>query len=207
MLIVGLTGSIGTGKSTAAAQFRAREISVFDADAKVHDLYDRALSGDIEAAFPGTTKLGRVDRNKLSAALLASPHKLATLEAIVHPRVREAEGEFLQQEWARGAKMAVLEIPLLFETNAEKLVDVVVVVSAPEAIQKARVLARPGMSEAKLTKLLQRQMPDEEKRKRADFIVDTNGPVSACNTQIDTIINELADRHGAAFQKHWSDVA
>lgn len=204
MLIVGLTGSIGMGKSTAAARFRALGIGVFDADAKVHDLYDRALSGDIEVAFPGTTKHGRVDRAKLSAALLASPHKLSTLEAIVHPRVREAEGEFLQQEFARGAKMAVIEIPLLFETNAEKLVDVVVVVSAPEAIQKARVLARPGMSDAKLAKLLQRQMPDEEKRKRADFVVDTSGPVEACEAQVDAIVTALAGRRGDAFQHHWS---
>ena len=204
MLIVGLTGSIGMGKSTAAARFRALGIGVFDADAKVHDLYDRALSGDIEAAFPGTTKHGRVDRAKLSAALLASPHKLSTLEAIVHPRVREAEGEFLQQEFARGAKMAVIEIPLLFETNAEKLVDVVVVVSAPEAIQKARVLARPGMSDAKLAKLLQRQMPDEEKRKRADFVVDTSGPVEACEALVDAIVTALAGRRGDAFQRHWS---
>ena len=204
MLIVGLTGSIGMGKSTAAARFRALGIGVFDADAKVHDLYDRALSGDIEAAFPGTTKHGRVDRAKLSAALLASPHKLSTLEAIVHPRVREAEGEFLQQEFARGAKMAVIEIPLLFETNAEKLVDVVVVVSAPEAIQKARVLARPGMSDAKLAKFLQRQMPDEEKRKRADFVVDTSGPVEACEAQVDAIVTALAGRRGDAFQRHWS---
>jgi dephospho-CoA kinase len=203
MLIVGLTGSIGMGKSTSAARFRALGIGVFDADAKVHDLYDRALSGDIEAAFPGTTKHGRVDRDKLSAALLASPHKLSTLEAIVHPRVREAEGEFLQQESARGAKMAVLEIPLLFETNAEKLVDVVVVVSAPEAIQKARVLARSGMSDAKLIKLLQRQMPDEEKRKRADFVVDTGGPVEACETQVDAIVTALTGRQGDAFQRHW----
>ncbi len=203
MLIVGLTGSIGMGKSTAAARFRALGIGVFDADAKVHDLYDRALSGDIEAAFPGTTKHGRVDRVKLSAALLASPHKLSTLEAIVHPRVREAEGEFLQQEWARGAKMAVLEIPLLFETNAEKLVDVVVVVSAPEDIQKARVLARPGMSDAKLAKLLQRQMLDEEKRKRADFVVDTSGPVKVCESQVDAIVTALAGRPGDAFQRHW----
>ena len=204
MLIVGLTGSIGMGKSTAAARFRALGIGVFDADAKVHDLYDRALSGDIEAAFPGTTKHGRVDRAKLSAALLASPHKLSTLEAIVHPRVREAEGEFLQHEFARGAKMAVLEIPLLFETNAEKLVDVVLVVSAPEAIQKARVLARPGMSDAKLAKLLQRQMPDEEKRKRADFVVDTSGSVDACEAQVDAIVTALAGRRGDAFQRHWS---
>jgi dephospho-CoA kinase len=203
MLIVGLTGSIGMGKSTAAARFRALGINVFDADAKVHDLYDRALSGDVEAAFPGTTKHGRVDRAKLSAALLASPHKLSTLEAIVHPRVREAEGEFLQHEFARGAKMAVLEIPLLFETNAEKLVDLVIVVSAPEAIQKARVLARPGMSDAKLAKLLQRQLPDEEKVKRADFVVDTSGSVESCEAQVDAIVSALAERRGDAFQRHW----
>ena len=203
MLIVGLTGSIGMGKSTAAARFRALGVGVFDADAEVHELYDGSLSETIESAFPGTVLHGKVDRSRLSAALLAAPEKIAKLEAIVHPRVRAAERDFLNSQFDRGAKLAVLEIPLLFETDGEKLVDVVVVVSAPAALQRARVLARPGMSEDKLQRLLQRQMPDEEKRKRADFVVDTSGTVETCEAQVDAIMKSLAARRGNAFQRHW----
>ncbi len=203
MLIVGLTGSIGMGKSTAAARFRALGAGVFDADAMVHELYNGPLSEKIESAFPGTVVDDKVDRSKLSAALLAAPEKIAKLEAIVHPGVRAAEREFLHGQFDLGAKLAVLEIPLLFETDGEKLVDVVVVVSAPAALQRARVLARAGMSEDKLQRLLQRQMPDEEKRKRADFVVDTSGTVETCEAQVDAIMKSLATRRGNAFQRHW----
>jgi dephospho-CoA kinase len=203
MLIVGLTGSIGMGKSTAAARFCALGIGVFDADAKVHELYDGSISDEIEAAFPGTVRNGKVDRAKLSAALLAAPSKIARLEEIVHPRVRVEERAFLHEQFEQCAKLAVLEIPLLFESGGDRLVDVVIVVSAPAAIQRARVLARPGMSPEKLEQLLQRQMPDDEKQRRADFVVDTGGSIEACHAQVDTIVKSLQARPGAAFERHW----
>ena len=203
MLIIGLTGSIGMGKSTAAARFRALGIAVFDADAEVHKLYEQGLAQEIEKLFPGTTGNGQVERAKLSAALLKEPEKIAALEAIVHPAVRSRERLFLHQEAARGAPMAVLEIPLLFETGASQSVDAVVVVSAPADIQRTRVLARPGMSEAKLAHLLSRQMKDAEKRRRADFVVDTGGSIEACHAQIDAIVRSLTQREGQAFRRHW----
>ncbi|MEQ1717787.1 MAG: dephospho-CoA kinase [Hyphomicrobium sp.] len=203
MLIVGLTGSIGMGKSTAAARFRSLGIPVFDADAEVHRLYDSGIGSEIEAAFPGTTVAGKVDRSKLSVALLKEPSRLKTLENIVHPRVRASERAFLQAEAGRGAAMAVLEIPLLFESGAAETVDAVIVVSAPAEIQRARVLARPGMSDAKLTQLLSRQMRDEEKRKRADFVVDTSGSAEACHAQVDTIVADLASRPATAYARYW----
>ncbi len=203
MLIIGLTGSIGMGKSTAAAQFRARGIAVFDADAAVHGLYDGPLAAAINAAFPGTAIAGKVDRAKLSGALVAAPQRFKELEAIVHPRVRALEQAFLQAEFARGAKAAVLEIPLLFESGADTAVDATVVVSAPSETQRARVLARPGMTAEKLDALLSRQLPDAEKRRRADFVVDTNGPVQSCHAQVDAIVSKLAGRDGAAFAQVW----
>ena len=145
MLIVGLTGSIGMGKSTAAAHLRARGFPVFDADAEVHRLYAGGKAVElIERAFPGTTAGGVIDRAKLSAALLAQPQRFADLEAIVHPLVRDAERAFLRDAKARGIEVAVLEIPLLFETGADKLVDVSVVVSAKPEVQRERLLKRPG---------------------------------------------------------------
>lgn len=203
MLIVGLTGSIGMGKSTAATRFRDLGIGVFDADTKVHELYDGPICDEIEAAFPGTVRNGKVDRAKLSAALLEAPGKIARLEEIVHPRVRAAERAFLHAQFEQGAKLAVLEVPLLFESGGDRLVDAVIVVSAPAATQRARVLARPGMSSEKLEQLSQRQTPDEEKRRRADFVVDTSGSVEACEAQVDTIVKSLAARRGGAFQRHW----
>lgn len=203
MLIVGLTGSIGMGKSTAAARFGELGIAVFDADAKVHDLYEGPMVPAIEAAFPGTTGAGKVDRARLSAALLAAPGKFKDLEAIVHPQIRAAERTFLREQAAKGAAMAVLEIPLLFEAGGFEHVDVVVVVSAPADVQRARVLARPGMSAEKLERLLRRQMADEEKRRRADFVVDTGGTVAACRAQVDDIIRQLRTRSGTAFAQYW----
>ena len=203
MLVVGLTGSIGMGKSTAAARVKAKGIAVFDADAKVHDLYDGPLGPEIEAAFPGVTAAGKVDRAKLSAALLKAPEKFKALEAIVHPKVRAAEKAFLHEQASNGAKIAVLEVPLLFEAGGYETVDVVIVVSASAATQRVRVLARPGMTVEKLDRLLKRQLPDAEKRNRADFVVDTDGPVSACDAQIDAIIAALQHRVGTAFERHW----
>ena len=204
MLIVGLTGSIGMGKSTAAAQFRARGVPVFDADAAVHALYDGPLADAIEAAFPGTVTAGKVDRAKLSAALIAAPHRFKDLEAIVHPRVRALQKTFLADQAGRGETLAVLEIPLLFEGVAAASVDVTVVVSAERNTQRSRVLARPGMTAQKLDALLSRQLDDAEKRRRADFVVDTSGSVETCNAQIDAILLKLAARQGSAFARCWT---
>lgn len=203
MLILGLTGSIGMGKSTAAARFRHNGIAVFDADAAVHVLYSGVAVPLIERAFPGTTAGGQVDRAKLSEVLVAAPERFARLEAIVHPLVRECELEFLRAQHALGASLAVLEVPLLFETGFDDLVDAVVVVSAPPNVQADRVLVRSGMTPQKLEQLLARQMPDEEKRRRADFIVDTGGTITHTEAQIDSLIADLRGRSGRAYDLHW----
>lgn len=207
MLIIGLTGSIGMGKSTAAAAFRALGVGVSDADAEVHKLYDvgGAAVGPIAAAFPGTLDAsGKVDRVRLSAALLADPGGFKRLEAIVHPLVRAAQRAFLHGEAERGAGLAVLEIPLLFETHGEARVDKVVVVSAGADAQRARVLARPGMTADKLDQLLSRQLPDADKRRRADFVVDTNTSIAETDAGVARIVARLATERGTAFQRHWS---
>lgn len=204
MLIVGLTGSIGMGKSTAAARFREKGIAVFDADACVHDLYSGKAAPLIEAAFPGTTENGQVDRQKLSAALLADASGFKTLEAIVHPLVRDAEREFLHAEFARGAAITVLEIPLLYETGADAFVDAVVVVSADPDTQAERVLERPGMTAEKLAQIRSRQMPDDEKRARADYVVDTGGSLSQSRAELDSIIAALKNCQPEAYQRHWA---
>jgi dephospho-CoA kinase len=204
MLVIGLTGSAGMGKSTVAAHFRSRGIPVLDADAEVHRLYEGAAVPLIEAAFPGTTAGGKVDRAKLSAALLNAPRDFARLEAIVHPLVKAAERAFLQRSLADRAAMAVLEIPLLFETGGDARVDATIVVSAPAAVQRERILARPGMTAEKLDALLARQMPDAEKRARADFVVDTGLPLAETLAQVDRIIDTLRGRQGSAFQQYWA---
>jgi dephospho-CoA kinase len=204
MLIIGLTGSIGMGKSTAANAFRRRGVAVCDADAEVHKLYAGKAVPLIETAFPGTTTSGGVDRQKLAHVLATDPTGFKRLEAIVHPLVQAAEREFLRAEHARGAVMAVLEIPLLFETGGEQRVDVVVVVSATAATQRARVLQRPGMTPEKLDQLLSRQMPDAVKRGRADFVVDTERPIEECDGEIGRIIDSLANRSGQAYARYWA---
>lgn len=204
MLIIGLTGSIGMGKSAAADHFRQRGIAVCDADAEVHKLYAGAAVPPIEAEFPGTTGPSGVDRAKLAAALLKDPSAFKRLETIVHPLVREAERAFLAAEMARGAKMAVLEIPLLLETGGERNVDAVVVVSAPPDVQRERVLRRPGMTAEKFTQILSRQMPDEEKRKRAHFVVDTGGALEETYAQIDVVIEALKARAASAYERAWT---
>ena len=203
MLIIGLTGSIGMGKSTAAARFRERGIDVFDADAEVHRLYDGPLAASMESAFPGTTSNGAVDRAKLGAILVQQPKRFQELEAIVHPHVRASQKAFLQKQAEEKSQMTVLEIPLLFESGAAKTVDVTIVVSAADDVQRRRVLARPGMSQTKLDMLLARQMTDTEKRRRADFIVDTSGSVENCHSQIDAILTTLDKRRGTAFEQFW----
>jgi dephospho-CoA kinase len=204
MLVVGLTGSIGMGKSTVAARFRAHGIAVCDADAEVYKLYEGAAVPAIEAAFPGTTHDGKVDRQKLAGALIAKPEGFARLEAIVHPLVFAAERSFLRAEAAKGAAMAVLEIPLLLETHGESRVDVVVVVSAPADQQRERVMRRPNMTPEKLEQVLARQMPDAEKRGRADFVVDTAGTFAETDAQVDNIVESLDGRAGTAFATAWA---
>jgi dephospho-CoA kinase len=207
MLIIGLTGSIGMGKSTAAARIRTLGVGVCDADAIVHKLYKTggAAVEAIEAAFPGTSSEdGGIDRQRLAAALLADGAAFKQLEAIVHPLVHAAERQFLHEKAAKGADKAVLEIPLLFETGGEKRVDVTIVVSAPPEIQRQRVLDRPGMTPEKLDQILSRQVPDEEKRSRADFVVDTSRTIPETEAQIDRIMAQLDGRTGTAFAEHWS---
>jgi dephospho-CoA kinase len=204
MLVIGLTGGIGMGKSTVAQRFRERGIAVCDADAEVHKLYAGKAVPLIEAAFPGTTADGMVDRARLAAALLGDEEALKRLEAIVHPLVLAAEREFLRSEARRGAVMAVLEVPLLFETGGDRRCDVTIVVSAGPDEQRARVLARPGMTEARLAQILARQMPDVEKRQRADFVVDTSLKLEETLASVDAIIDSLAGRTGTAYDRFWA---
>jgi dephospho-CoA kinase len=201
MLVIGLTGSIGMGKSTAAKHFAKRGIAVFDADAEVHRLYEGEAVPAIAANFPSVVAGGKVDRTLLARELATSPGKLKQLEAIVHPMVVKAELDFLRQQEAKGAKFAVLEIPLLFETGAEKRVDVSVVVSAPEEVQRARVLARPGMTTEKLDQLLKRQLPDSEKRARADYVVDSGKSIPDMEVEIDRLVESLADKQGHVMER------
>ena len=204
MLVVGLTGSIGMGKSTLAARLRERGIAVCDADAEVHRLYAGAAAPAIEAAFPGSLRGGTVDRGKLSQALARDPSGFRRLEAIVHPLVRKAEREFLAREHTNGAAIAVLEIPLLFETGAEKLMDAVILASAPDGIRRARVLQRPEMTAEKLNLILARQGAEADKRAKADFIVDTGANLAETLASLDGIIDKLKGRAGTAFVRHWA---
>jgi len=192
MFILGLTGSVGMGKSVTARFFADEGVPVHDADAAVHRLYEGEAVAPIEAAFPGTTATGKVDRSKLAAHVLDDAAALKRLEAIVHPLVRASEQRFLADAQARGAKVAVLDIPLLFETGGERRVDAVVVVSAPPEVQRARVLARPGMTVEKFAAILAKQMPDADKRARADFVVDTSRGFEAARTQVRAILEAVA---------------
>ena len=201
MLIIGLTGSIGMGKSTAARHFAKRGIAVFDADAEVHRLYQGAAVPGIGAAFPGTVRDGQVDRDALAQAVLNEEDALDRLEAIVHPMVQAAERAFVLAQATAGVEMVVLEIPLLFEVGADQRVDVTIVVSASPATQRQRVLARPGMTLEKLEAIHAQQVPDQEKRARADFVVDTDRPIEQTAAEIDSIIESLARRPGRAIER------
>lgn len=203
MLLIGLTGSIGMGKSTIAKHFSSRGVPVVDADRVVHDLYRGEAVAPIEAAFPGSTADGAVDRAALSAQLMADPSGFKRLEAIVHPLVHEAERAQLLVYAESGSHMAILEIPLLFETEGDARVDYVVVVSAPASVQRRRVMARPGMTAEKFEAILARQVSDAEKRRRADFVVDTGLAVEESYAQVDRIINALGQRRGTAFERLW----
>jgi dephospho-CoA kinase len=192
MMLIGLTGSIGMGKSTTAALFRAAGVPVHDADAAVHRLYEGRAVAAIEAAFPGVAVEGVVDRGKLAAHVVGDQAALARLEAIVHPLVRDSEATFLAEARAGGHRLVVLDIPLLFETGRAASLDAIVVVSAPQAVQRARVLSRPGMSEQKFAALLARQVPDAEKRRQAHFIVDSSRSIEAAGRQVRAILAALA---------------
>ena len=191
MFVLGLTGSLAMGKSAAARFFADEGVPVHDADATVHRLYEGKAVPAIEAAFPGTTAGGKVDRGRLGAHVVGNPEALKRLEAIVHPMVWDAEAKFLARADAAGAKVAVLDIPLLYETGGDKRVDAVVVVSAPAEVQRARILKREGMSIDKLEALLARQLPDAEKRLRADFVVDTSGDFPATHAQLREILRAV----------------
>lgn len=192
MRILGLTGSIGMGKSTTAKMFAEAGVPVYDADAAVHQLYEGEAAPAIEAAFPGTTVNGKVDRSKLSARVVHDPAAIKQLEQIVHPMLGASRQKFFAEAEAAKAPVVVLDIPLLFETGGEKRVDAVVVVSTSPELQRERVLARGTMDEARLDAIIAKQMPDAEKRKRADFVVDTSNGLEPVRAQITQILAEVA---------------
>ncbi|AHG47474.1 dephospho-CoA kinase [Rhizobium leguminosarum bv. trifolii CB782] len=194
MLKIGLTGSIGMGKSTAGKLFAEAGIPLNDSDAVVHDLYAGEAAPLVDAAFPGTMKDGAVDRHELGRQLALDPDGFKRLEAIVHPLVRKRETEFLKRQRAAGAEMVVLDIPLLFETSAWESVDVVVVVSAGPQIQRERVLARDGMTKEKFEMILSRQTPDAEKRRRADYLIDSSRSIAETKERVLEIIADLKTR-------------
>ncbi|MBR0852638.1 dephospho-CoA kinase [Bradyrhizobium diazoefficiens] len=191
MRILGLTGSIGMGKSTTAKLFAEAGVPVYDADAAVHQLYEGEAAPAIEAAFPGTTSGGKVDRPKLSARVVHDPAAIKQLEGIVHPMLGASRQKFFADAEAAKAPVVLLDIPLLFETGGEKRVDAVVVASTTPELQRERVLARGTMDEAKLDAIIAKQMPDAEKRKRADFVVDTSHGLEPVRAQIKHILAEV----------------
>jgi dephospho-CoA kinase len=191
MIRLGLTGSIGMGKTTTAGLFAEAGLAVNDADAVVHDLYRGEAAPLVEAAFPGTVVGGVVDRQRLSKHLSANPDDFKKLEAIIHPLVRQRETQFLQRQRQVGSDIVVLDIPLLFETAGADRVDFVAVVSCDPQIQRQRVLARPGMTEEKFNLIRARQMADAEKRARADFVIDTGSCIEAARKQVEAVIAAL----------------
>ena len=192
MRLLGLTGSIGMGKSTTAALFKEAGVPVYDADATVHLIYEGEAVSAIEAAFPGTTVAGKVDRQKLSVKVVHDPEAIKRLETIVHPLLRLHQKKFIEDAEAAGAPVAVLDIPLLFETGGETRVDAVVVVTTTPKLQRERILSRDHMTPAKLDAILARQMPDAEKRRRADFVVDTSHGLDPVKRHIRDILHRVA---------------
>ena len=190
MIVLGLTGSIGMGKSTTATLFAEAGVPVYDADATVHMLYEGEAVPAIEAAFPGTTADGKVDRNMLSARVVHDPAAIKRLEQIVHPMLGASRQKFLDDAERSGAAVAVVDVPLLFETGGEKRVDAVVVVTTTPELQRQRILARDNMTSEKLDAILARQLPDAEKRRRADFVVDTSDGLDPVRLRIRDILNE-----------------
>lgn len=193
MIIVGLTGSIGMGKSTTSTMFQAEGVPVYDADAAVHALYAKggAAVAPVEAAFPGVVVDGAIDRARLSAHVVGNPEALKRLETIVHPLVGESRKVFFEAALEASAPLVILDIPLLFETGGERNVAAVIVVSAPEAIQRERVMARPDMTAEKLDAILARQLPDAEKRARADIVIDTSKGLDSAREQVRAAIAKL----------------
>jgi dephospho-CoA kinase len=190
MIILGLTGSIGMGKSTTARLFAEAGVPVYDADATVHMLYEGEAAPAIEAAFPGTTVDGKVDRNRLSARVVHDPAAMRRLEEIVHPMLGASRQKFLADAEQSGARVAVVDVPLLFETGGEKRVDAAVVVTTTAEIQRQRILSRPNMTDEKLDAILARQMPDAEKRRRANFVVDTSHGLDPVRARIRDILDQ-----------------
>jgi len=203
LLLIGLTGSIGMGKSETAKMFKRLGVSVYDADAAVHDLYGvgGAAVQPIEDAFPGVTRDGAIDRSLLSKQVVGKASELAKLEAIVHPLVGQAQMDFLQSCDEAGKDMVALDIPLLFETGGEARVDVIVVVSASYKIQRQRVLARKDMTPEKFAAILAKQVPDAEKRARADFVVDTSKGKKAAFVQVEEIVAKIKSRTGEVWRE------
>lgn len=191
MLLLGLTGSIGMGKSTTAKLFEEAGVPVYDADATVHKIYEGEAVPAVEAAFPGSTANGKVDRQKLSAMVVNNAEAMKRLEGIVHPMLRSHQQKFLSDAEKAGAPVAVLDVPLLFETGGEKRVDAVVVVTTAPEIQRERILARENMTPDKLDAILARQLPDGEKRKRADFVVDTSHGLDPVRLRIREILDQV----------------
>jgi dephospho-CoA kinase len=191
MIVLGLTGSIGMGKSTTARMFRNAGVPVHDSDETVHRLYAGKAAPLIEEAFPGTVTHGAVDRGMLAKQVLGRPDAMRKLEAIIHPLVRADADAFVARHRAAGAPLVVLDIPLLFETGGRSRVDKVVVVTAPAEVQRERVLARPGMTVGKLAAILASQVPDAEKRRQADFIIDSSQGMEAAQSSVARIVSEL----------------
>ena len=192
MFIIGLTGSIGMGKSATAKMFADEGVPVHDADAVVHRLYEGEATPLIEAAFPGTTANGKVDRGKLGQRVLGDDVALAQLEQIVHPLVLQARESFLATAEQSGAPVALLDVPLLFETGGEGRCDAVLVVTAPADVQRTRAFERPGMTDEKFAAILAKQMPDADKRARADFVVDTSKGFDAARQQVREILAQVS---------------
>ncbi|MBI1186441.1 MAG: dephospho-CoA kinase [Alphaproteobacteria bacterium] len=195
MILLGLTGSIGMGKSATAQMFAEAGAPVYDADAAVHQLYapGGAAVGPVGEAFPGVVKDGAIDREALSRAVLHNAAAMKRLEGIVHPLVRAAQERFLQDQRRAGAPVVVLDIPLLFEGGGERFLDAVIVVSAPAAAQRARVLRRPGMTEEKFEAILAKQMADAEKRKRADFVINTGLGFEEARAQVQQVLDAVLE--------------
>ena len=202
MIRIGLTGSIGMGKSTTAKLFAEQGVPVNDADQVVHELYAGSAVAPIENSFPGTARNGVVNRTELSRQLALHPERFKELEAIIHPLVRERERAFLERQQSVGQDIVLLDIPLLFETGAEDRVDVIVVVSCEADLQRQRVLARPGMTAEKFDLILSRQMPDSEKRKRADFIIDTGQGIEEARRQVIQVLNSIRSGANEEAENH-----
>lgn len=203
MLLIGLTGSIGMGKTETAKMFAGLGVPVYDADAAVHSLYapGGAAVGPVGAAFPSAIRNGGVDRDALSRAVLGKPEALKKLESIIHPLVRDVQLNWLLEQDEAGAAMVVLDVPLLFETGGNNAVDVVIVCSAPAEVQRARVLERPGMTPEKLDAILSKQMPDAEKRAKAHYIVETDKGLEHAFEQVKTIVEDLRGRAGNIWRR------